>query len=72
MGLQFIGWQENLDEDEMPPRSIWFNEDDLDEHFKQVRKARKEKYGNKDEEEGPGPIEDPIRNAAAKDLIVGS
>ena len=69
MGLQFISWMENLDEDELPPRSIWFNERELRHHFDRVTKARKEKYGNKDET--AGEIEDPVQNEAARSLIVG-
>lgn len=69
MALQFLSWEENLDEDEMPPRSIWFNGRQLEEHFRAVKKRRKEKYGG--DGDGPGEIEDPVQNAAAKGLIVG-
>lgn len=71
MALQFLGWYENLDEDEIPPRAIWFSDRHLREHFRRVRKAREEKYGGKDGKDNAGPIEDPIQNAASKDLIVG-
>lgn len=65
--LQFISFQENLDEDEMPPRSIWLDGEALEAHFAWVKEVRKEKYDIK----GGGAIEDPVENAAAKDLLVG-
>jgi len=69
MGLQFLSWEEHLEDGEQPPRSIWFNEEELSAHFERVKADRKAKYGGKDD--GPGPIEDPVENQAAKGLIVG-
>lgn len=63
-----LGWRENLDEDEIPPRLIWFNNEKLKDWFKEVQRKRKAKYGSED---GPGPIEDPVENDAAKMLIAG-
>lgn len=70
MALQFLSWIENLDEDEVPPRHIWFNEQELEVHFKAVKKARKEKYGA-DDDDAPGEIEGAVHNDAARRLLVG-
>lgn len=64
--LTFISFQENLEEDEMPPRSIWLDAERLEEHFAAVKVRRKEKVSGSSSE-----IEDPVENAAAKDLVVG-
>lgn len=70
MALQFLGWMENLEEDEVPPRWIWFDDKSLTKHFEAVKKRRKEKYGD-GKKDGPGEIEDPVQNDAARDLIAG-
>lgn len=68
MAIQFLSWQENLDEDEQPPRPIWFSPQELRDWFAQVKKRRDEKSGGDD---SAGPIDDPVENQAAKGLIVG-
>ncbi len=65
--LTFISWQENLEEEEQPPRSIWLDPDKLADHFAQVKQRRKEKFDIK----GGGEIENPVENEAAKALVVG-
>jgi hypothetical protein len=66
VALMIIGFDE-LEEDERPPRRIWLDNDRLGAWFKEVRRKRKERYSGK----GPGPIEDPVDNEAARSLIVG-
>jgi hypothetical protein len=65
--LTFISFQENLEEEEIPPRSIWLQPDALEEHFAAVKQRRKERV----ESGGKSDIEDPVENQAAKDLVVG-
>jgi hypothetical protein len=62
-GLVFIGFDE-LSEEERPPRNIWLDPELLTEHFANLKRERKEKAEGR-------AIEDPVQNAAAKDLIVG-
>lgn len=71
MALQFLGWMENLDDEEgeVPPRWIWFDDKALEEHFDAVKKRRKERFGDK--KDGPKEIDDPVQNEAARDLIAG-
>lgn len=66
-GLLFLGFQEELPDDERPPKSIWLDPTKLKEWFEAVKKRRDEKYGV----DGKKPIEDPKDNAAAKGLIAG-
>lgn len=42
---RIITWQENLMEDEMPPRWKWHLDHEISEHFERVADLRKEKYG---------------------------
>jgi hypothetical protein len=42
----------------------------LEDHFEKVKADREAKYGGKDKD-GPGPIDDPVQNGAARDLVVG-
>jgi hypothetical protein len=65
-GLAFTGFDE-LPSEERPPRSIWLDAEKLKEWFDAVEKRRKEQFGGSDRP----AIEDPVDNAAAKDLIVG-
>lgn len=58
---------DELPEDERPEKRIWQDGPKLREWFAAVKKRREEKYGT----DGKQPIEDPVQNAAAKDLIVG-
>jgi hypothetical protein len=64
--LVFLSFDE-LPEDERPPHRIWNDGDALKAWFDDVKRRRDEKYGEK----GPGPIEDPVNNEAAKSLLVG-
>jgi hypothetical protein len=65
--LIFISWQENLEEEEQPPRRIWLDDEQLKEHFAAVKQRRKERF----EIKGGGEIENPVENEAAKALVVG-
>lgn len=59
---------DELPRDERPPRRIWLSGEKLTGWFEDVERKRDEKYGGKD---GPGPIEDPVDNEAARSLISG-
>lgn len=59
--LGFLSF-EDLPEEDQPPRSIWLDMDALKAHFDEVKRRRKE--GMSEE-----PIEDPVVNEAARDLI---
>lgn len=63
--LVFLSFDE-LPKDERPPKRIWLDGDQLSEWFKHVERQRDRKYGG----DGPGPIEDPVDNDAARSLIV--
>lgn len=65
--LTFISWQENLEDEEQPPRAIWLEPDKLEAHFALVKQRRKEKFDIK----GGGEIENAVENDAAKALVVG-
>lgn len=39
-----LTWHENLPEEEMPPEWMWPFPDELEEHFAEVKWARKQKY----------------------------
>lgn len=41
--LSVISWHENLPQEEVPPRHLWWSEDLLEEWFQGVRERRKEK-----------------------------
>jgi len=47
MGLQVIGWFENLPRKEQPPRSIWWSDKLLDKWFKNVESDRNAKTGKR-------------------------
>lgn len=63
LGLGFLSFDE-LPKDETPPRRIWLEGDLMKAHWAEVERARKAKYGGKDEAID-GPSE---RNAAMDDL----
>lgn len=67
MALMVCGWQDNLEEKEQPPKSIWLNARKLRDHMENVRRNRKREMEGK----GSHDIEDPVDNEAARDLIVG-
>lgn len=52
--LRILNWQENLVDDEVPPKWMWLFEDELEKWFKEVDRARKEKFGRGDDEEPEG------------------
>lgn len=66
MALMFLGFEE-LEKEERPPKHIWLDEKRMAEWFRAVEKRRDEKYGGKSADSAP--IEDPVRNQAAADLI---
>lgn len=43
--LRVLSWQENLVDDEMPPRWMWHLDWELETHFIKVEKIREQKYG---------------------------
>jgi hypothetical protein len=63
--LLIISFDE-LPENERPPRRIWNDAEQLNAFFEQLRKHRKQEAGAGG---GPGPIEDPQENEAARLLI---
>jgi hypothetical protein len=67
VALMVIGFDE-LDRDERPPRRIWLDNDRLSAWFKDIDRKRRQKYGL---DKGPGAIDDPVANDAARSLIVG-
>lgn len=40
-----LGWQENLQEDEMPPQWMWHLEHEIEPWFDEVKRRREEKHG---------------------------
>lgn len=44
--LRILNWQENLPTDEIPPRWMWFFEDELEQWFDDVDRARKSKWND--------------------------
>lgn len=65
--IVFLSFEENLEKEERPPKSIWLDKDKLETHFAWVEQRRKERYSGKGDEE----IKDPVENDAAKALLVG-
>jgi hypothetical protein len=49
--ITILNWQENLPEEDMPPKSIWRDGDLLEAHFKKI----KAKWRGKDEGEFDSP-----------------
>lgn len=64
--LVFISFEE-LPKDEQPDKKIWDDPEAIEAHFKEVEKQRKQRTDPK----GPGPIEDPVENEAARSMMVG-
>ena len=53
--MTILGWYENLQEEEIPPKRLWLNGKGLERHFKQL----KEKWKGKHSEEAPeGTLDD--------------
>jgi len=63
--LVFLSFDE-LPKVERPPRRIWLDGDALRAHFDEIDRRRKDESAG-----GPGPIDDPVENEAARTLIVG-
>lgn len=61
-----LSWEENLPEDEMPPKRIWDEPEALQEWFAEVKRKRDRQAKGEDKD-----IEDPVDNEAAKALIAG-
>lgn len=49
-GFKIISWQENLMEEEMPPRWMWHLDWELETWFEEVETLRKQKYGGGSDE----------------------
>lgn len=43
--LKILNWQENLTSDEMPPQWMWAHDDELNFHFDEVERRRKDRFG---------------------------
>ena len=67
LALIFLSFEEHAPEDR-PPKSIWLDKDEMDAHWGSVRRRWREKGSSRDYDE---PIEDPVENLAAKQLITG-
>jgi hypothetical protein len=63
MALSFLSFEE-LPSEDRPPRRIWLSHEKLKAHFDAVKARQKEKADPDNE-----PIEDPVDNPAARDLI---
>lgn len=50
--MTILNWQDNLPEEDMPPRVIWHDADALEAHFKKVRA----KWRGKDDGELDAPV----------------
>lgn len=71
--LGFLSFDE-LPSDERPPRSIWMEPKLLNDHFREVERVRKAKYGGGDDSSTDikdVPIKGPVeRNALINELLV--
>lgn len=65
-GLMFLSWLEELPKDEQPPRRIWLDPERLDNHFREVEKARRKKYGLPEQD-----TDEWVENPLADELVVG-
>jgi len=50
-GYKIISWQENLTEEEMPPRWMWHLDWELEKWFEEIDALRKSKYAVDDRED---------------------
>lgn len=66
--LLFLSFNEELDQEERPPKRIWLDPPRLKEWFDAVKKQREKKYGVDGKKEIEGPS---VENKAAKNLISG-
>jgi hypothetical protein len=65
VSLIYLGFEEMPLEDQ-PPKKIWQDNDALKQHFEMLKQKRKQEASTTVE----GPIEDPVQNELAKDMIV--
>ena len=63
--LLHLSWEE-LPAEDRPPKRMWDQPERLSAWFDEVKRRRDEK-----KPDGPGEIEDPVENPAARSLIVG-
>lgn len=49
--MRVLSWYENLPEEEVPPRAIWFDSRRMKAWFEEIKRKRKSKY--EDGEEAP-------------------
>lgn len=52
-----LGWQENLQKDEIPPEWMWTLDEDLEAWFQDVEEARKAKYSSNNSDSGGRGLE---------------
>lgn len=59
-GFKILSWQENLQEEEMPPKWMWHLDWELEKWFEEVDVLRKAKYSGQadDREEVPMMVND--------------
>lgn len=60
-GLTVLGWEDNLDEDEQPPKRIMDDPKKLKQHFAWVKRKREAEMDPKGSIRDQ-PIEDPVDN----------
>jgi hypothetical protein len=60
-----LSWQENLSQEEQPPKWMWPHDDELKVWFEEVRLAREEKYGGGGSDDREPPMEGMMSNEAA-------
>lgn len=68
--LTVLGWRENLDTHELPPRRIWRDTDELKAWFERVKSDRRREMRGETTDRSR-EIEDPVQNEAARSLLVG-
>lgn len=65
--MRVIGWEANLDTDEMPPEWMWPFPDDLELWFEDVKQARKERFsGGQDDNDDDDMVENELAPRRAR------
>lgn len=64
--LTFLSWYENRPKKECPPRRIWLDGKALDQWWKDIEKDRE----RESDPDGPGEVQNPVKNEAAALLLV--
>jgi hypothetical protein len=54
--MRVLDWQENLEEEYMPPRWMWIFEDELQQWFEEVDRDRRRKYNLNSSEDSSEPM----------------